>query len=229
MPFYAKRDYGMHIGVAGSYRTPKSDMATSEYNGVRYSTRTGTSINRKKYLDTDVIKDVKQDVLAGAELAGYYKGLRVQGEYINNWTYTENGNTYHFNGWYAHAGFLLFGGRQNYNSNEGEFTQPRRGKDWGDIELLIRYEYINMNSLDIYGGSAQAYTVGLNYFVNNNVKLMLNYQYNDQDRYANGKGKLLTGYDAQGVPTKDFTKMVTPNGKAGVDFHMISLRFELDF
>ena len=47
MPFYQDSNKGLHIGLAGSYRTPKSDMAPSEFGGVRYSTRTATSINRK--------------------------------------------------------------------------------------------------------------------------------------------------------------------------------------
>ncbi|MDD2595656.1 MAG: porin [Bacteroidales bacterium] len=235
MPFASNPNYGLHFGAAASYRTPKSDMATSEYGGVRYSTRNSTSINRKKYLDTDVIKDVNHDLLYGAEFAGFYKGLRFQGEYIGNNTYlntvpgASDKTVYKFNGWYAYAGWLIFGGQYQYNTSEGEFTQPRRGKSWGDIELLARYDYINLNSGNIYGGSAQAYTIGLNYYINNNFKVMVNYQYNDNDRYANGKGKLYTGYDASGKPTKDYTKIVTEKGMAGVDYSMLSIRFEIDF
>lgn len=231
MPFASKPEYGLHIGAAVSYRTPKSDMSTGDYGGVRYSTRNGTSINRKKYLDTDVIGNVDHDFLYGAELAGYYKGFRMQSEYIGNNTYVNNDakTIYKFNGWYAQAGFLLFGGRQQYNTNEGEFTQVIRGRKWGDIELLFRYDYIDLNSGNIYGGSAQAYTAGVTYYINNNVKLMVNYQYNDNDRYANGKGKLYTGYDADGKPIKDYTKIVTAKGKAGVDYNMLSMRIEIDF
>ena len=72
MPFYQDSNKGLHIGLAGSYRTPKVDMAPSEYGGVRYSTRTATSINRRKYLDTDVIRDVHHDLLSGAEQAAYF-------------------------------------------------------------------------------------------------------------------------------------------------------------
>lgn len=229
MPFYKSNVYGLHFGASASYRTPKADMATSEFGGVRYSTRNSTSINRKKYLDTDVITDVNHDLLYGAEFAGYYKGMRFQSEYIGNNTYLNDNTIYNFNGWYAHVGFLLFGGQNQYNIDDGEFTQPKRGRSWGDIEVLARYEYINLNSGNIYGGSAQAYTFGINYYVNNNVKFMINYQYNDNDRYANGKGKLKTGYDAEGNATKDYTKIVTPDGKAGVDYSMLSVRFEIDF
>ena len=81
----------------------------------------------------------------------------------------------------------------------------------------------------MFGGSAEAYTVGLNWWVNNNVKVQLNYQYNNNDRYANGKDKLYVGLDAAGKPTRDYTKVVTESGKAGVDYSMLAVRFEIDF
>jgi phosphate-selective porin OprO/OprP len=127
MPFYEDTHKGLHIGLAGSYRLPKSDMATSEFGGVRYSTRTATSINRKKYLDTDVIGDVHHDLLYGAELAGYFGGLRMQGEYIGNITclktrWLRSGETSRLNLEDGTAGRLsLFGGQQRYNTHDGNY------------------------------------------------------------------------------------------------------------
>jgi phosphate-selective porin OprO/OprP len=83
--------------------------------------------------------------------------------------------------------------------------------------------------MNVFGGSAEAYTVGLNWWVNNNVKMQLNYQFNNNDRYANGKNKLNVGLDASGNPTKDYAKVVAADGKAGVDYHMLAVRFEIDF
>lgn len=235
MPFYDKQNYGLHFGAAASYRLPKSDVDPADYNGSRYSTRNATSINRKKYLDTDVIDGTDHDVLYGIEFAGFRKGFRFQSEYIGNDTYIKesstlaNKETKHFNGWYAQAGILLFGGKQQYNVQDGEFTQPTRGKSWGDIELVGRYDYLNLNSNGIFGGSGENYTFGINYYINHSVKMMLNYMYSNNDRYANGKGKLYVGYDIDGNRTKDPTKVADASGKAGVDFHMLGIRFEIDF
>ena len=105
------------------------------------------------------------------------------------------------------------------------------GKKWGDVELCARYEFVDLNApeMNVFGGSAEAYTVGLNWWVNNNVKMQLNYQFNNNDRYANGKNKLNVGLDASGNPTKDYAKVVAADGKAGVDYHMLAVRFEIDF
>ena len=61
------------------------------------------------------------------------------------------------------------------------------------------------------------------------MKFALNYQYSNDDRYANGKGKLLIGHDAAGVPTTDYTKAVEAKGKGGIDYHMLGIRCEIDF
>ena len=124
---------------------------------------------------------------------------------------------------------MLFGGKQRFNTAEGEFTQPSRGRKWGDLELAVRYDYLNLNNKDIYGGAGENFTIGLNYYVNNSVKIVLNYQYSNNDRYANGKGKLISGHDAAGNLTNDYTKVVDPKGKGGINYHMLGLRAEINF
>lgn len=231
MPFFKDTNKGLHFGVAGSYRTPKTD--TELRNSLRYSSRSLSSINRKKYMDTDLIGNVKYTTLTGLELAGYLKNLRFQSEYILSNVHSKNDVPVEkFNGFYAIGSWLIFGGKYNYNTSEGEFTQVTRGKKWGDVELALRYDYLNLNSRgqgSILGGAGEGYTVGVNFYANNNVKLMLNYAYLNHDRYANGKGKLFVGHDAAGTLTTNPKSVVEKNGKAGDDFHMIAIRFEVDF
>ena len=234
MPGFDQPDWGLHIAGAFSYRQPKTDdeaAATKGTPSARFSTRNSNSINRKKYIDTDEIGDLKHNLLYTGEFAGYWKGLRWEGAYMaNDVVRLNNQPNMHLWGWYAQAGWLLFGGRQRYDSNGAKFTRPSRGKDWGDIELCARYEYINFNDPAIVAGGAQAFAFGINYYVNDHFKVVLNYQFNDNDRYANGKGnKFNVGKDAAGKPTKDYTKVVAANGKAGVDYSMLALRLELDF
>ncbi len=139
--------------------------------------------------------------------------------------------TVNLDGFYIQAGYLLFGGRYNYNRADGEFTRLTRGKDYGELEVAVRYDYVNANDFDanIYGGSAEGYSLGLNYYVNPNVKFMMNYVYNNHDRYANGKGKLFVGTDADGNLTKDPFEVTEPDGQGGEDFGMVSFRIEIDF
>lgn len=229
-PFGDKSDYGLHIAYAHSYRQPKTDVAPGEYGFARYSTRSLSYINRKKYLDTDVIPDLNYQTLGNIELAGFYKGWGLQSEFMDNWTYRNNNQSkLHFNGFYVQSTCLLFGGKQFYNKAEGEFSQPYRGKKWGDIELAVRYDYLDLNDKTIYGGSAEGYTAGINFYAAQNVKIQLNYSHLNHDRYASGKGKLYTGYDVAGDLTKDPTKVSDAKGSAGEDYNQVGIRCEINF
>lgn len=230
MPFYDDVTKGLHLGVNASYRTPKTDAESP--GTVRYSTRSLTSINRKKYMDTDLIANVDHTLLSGFELAGYYKNFRLQGEYLmTSVTQKDDLGTENFDGFYVFGSWLLFGGQYNYNTREAEFTQVARGRSWGDVELALRYDYLNLNSgFDrIMGGAGDGITLGLNFYANNNVKFMINYAYLNHDRYASGKGKLYVGHDASGELTRDPTAVVEAEGKAGEKYSMISVRFEVAF
>ena len=144
-------------------------------------------------------------------------------------------------GWYVQAGYMLFGGKQNYDAGGAKYTRVKRGQDWGDIELCARIDHINLNIASEYmGGSATGYTLGLNFYPSENVKFVINYQFNDQDIYANGKGAqdgtdktaknpYSTGYDAAGNVTKFPSEIAADSKSKGVDYHMIACRFQVAF
>ena len=234
-------DYGIHIGGAVMYDTPKTSDEMGVYGGTRFSCRNATNISRKKYIDTDDIKNTKYNLIATAELAGHCQGLRIESAWLSDWTYMDPEKVvldrpYHFQGWYVEGGYLLFGGKQSYDSGSAKFNRVRNGRSWGDVELGLKYEYLNMNDYEnrladqaIFGGSAELYGAALNFYLGKNTKIALNYQYVNNDRYANGKGKLYVGLDADGKPTKDYTQVHMEDGKAGVDYHMLLARFQVAF
>ncbi|UMB52646.1 porin [Lutibacter sp. A64] len=218
----------LHLGVAATHRTPKTYWEGGAY---RLSTRSHSVVNRKKFLDTDDISGVDNVFGYTFELAGKYKGVMFQGEYKEHNVNMIDGIDASFKGYYAQAAYLLLGGKHNYNTKEGEFTRITPGSDKGDIELALRYDFIDLNDFDasIYGGSAEGYSAGLNYYVNPNVKVALNYVYHNHDRFANGKGKLYVGHDASGNPTKDWSLVTEAEGDAGDDYGQVSLRLEVNF
>ena len=248
-PLHKMKDASLHIGAAVSYRNPKTSSAEDGiYNCIRYSTRNTTGVNRKKFLDTDAIKYLDHELAYTFELAGHYKGLRWEGAYIARKPYVDtqkyidlNGEDPAFKqawGWYAQAGYLLFGGKQNYDAGGAKYTRVNAGKEWGDIELCARVEYLNLNiSKYCMGGSAYAYSLGLNFHVTRNVKFVINYQYNDNDIFANGKGKqngkdqgkFYTGYNAEGKPTDYPGDILNGGSGKGIDYHMIACRFQVAF
>ncbi|MDX5586173.1 MAG: porin [Aureibaculum sp.] len=222
------QDKLLHLGVSATHRTPKTYWEDGAY---RISTRSHSAVNRKKYLDTDDIAGVDNVFGYTLEFAAKYNNLMFQGEYKEHNVNVIEGVDASFDGFYVQGAYLLFGGNHNYNKNEGEFTRITPGSEKGDLEVALRYDFIDLNDFDagIYGGSADGYTLGLNYYVNPNVKFMANYTYHNHDRFANGKGKLFVGTDADGNLTKDWSEVTEAEGEAGDDFGQFSVRIEVNF
>jgi len=247
MPWGSELYKGLHIGYNASYRGARktdddrdgADAIGRGYQGNYFSTRNATAINRIKFLSIEYY-GVKHDILQGFELAGYKDGFRFQGEYIMNHSImdedyarpTTNMETKFFHGFYVQGSYLLFGGKQRYDVTQSEFTQPSRGRTWGDIELMFRYDFMNLNSeklragSELMGGSGENYALGVVFHVNNNVKMMLNAQYARNDKYAGNKGRAMIGRDEFGeytaLPSKAYSDF-------GVRFNVIQARIEIDF
>ena len=248
-PLHKMDNGSLHIGAAVSYREPKVS-STDGYNAIRYSTRNSTSINRKKFLDTDAIQGLDHELLWTVELAGHYESLRYEAAYISRQAFVDleknekGADLRAASGWYVQAGYMLFGGKQKYDAGGAKYTRCTRGKDWGDLELAARIDQINLNLNKYYmGGSAIQYALGINYYPIENVKFMINYQFADNDVFANGKGEqdgtdktakkpYRTGYDANGETYAfpfDIRDGVNGAKGKGIDFHMISCRFQVAF
>ena len=255
MPWGAKPYHGLHLGYNGSFRDARkvddnledlNAITTRGYGGDYYSTRNSTAVNRTKFIRTEFY-GVKHDWLHGFELAGYKDGFRFQGEYMMNYTVMDedlkysnwyrsgaetNMETKMFNGFYIQACYLLFGGKNRYDVTQSEFTQPTRGKSWGDIEVMARFDYINLNSEDLRkgsglrGGAGQNIALGVVYHINNNVKFMVNYQYSQNDIYAGNRGRAAIGKDVNGDYT---TNPLDAVSDIGIRFNTLQARIEIAF
>ncbi len=228
MPIAANQTRGFHVGASGSYRTPKTSTAVSD--AVRYSAYSLSYITKLRFLDTGPVTSVSYDWLTGAELAGFYEGFRFQSEYMQNRTSRTDGHTSEtFNGYYAQAGYLLFGGQQKYATSRGAFVAPKPGRSWGDVELALRYDRLDLNGTAVKGGSSEGWTVGVNYYATRYVKFQLNYSYISQDKYANAMGLAYVGYDSAGELTRKPAEVDESKGKASNAYGILGVRFQVSF
>jgi phosphate-selective porin OprO/OprP len=146
---------------------------------------------------TNAIQNVSHAQAYNAEAAGNVGPLFVQGEYY--WIDVERrafaqpasntitGPTLHFNGGYIEAGWTLTGETRTYNAAAGAYNgivpaHPWSWKtsDWGAWEIAGRYSVIDLNDRlgfpdGAAGGKQTIYTAGLNWYVNRNVRFMLDY------------------------------------------------------
>lgn len=227
MPQSDDKLMGFHLGVAASYRTPKTSAGTKSPNTSRFSSNSLSRINKIKFLDTGPITSVSHDWLAGVELAGFYKAFRMQGEFVmNNTNRMEGLATERFSGGYIQVGYLLFGGQQRYSTSRAAFSEPSFGRGWGDVEVAARFDRIDLNGNIIKGGMSNNWTVGATYYVTRNLKLQLNYSYVTHDKYANAYGSAAVGVMENGQVAYKPEEVV---GKGGNDYSQLGVRVQLNF
>ena len=112
-----------------------------------------------------------------------------------------------FSGWYVEGSWVLTGEPKSYtvtstNNEVGGFGAPRvaspfsfDGDSWGAWELTARYSDTNLNwnattaatattQAGINGGDERIILIGLNWFLNNNVKLQVNDMITKVDKFS---------------------------------------------
>ena len=169
----------LHLGAAVSRRTPDAAAVTSAEQ-LRIRARPETYINKARFLSTGRILSVDNEVLYNGELAGVYGPFSLQAEYTHADVHRLHSlPTASFWGGYAYVSYFLTGESRRYLPSDGEFDRvyPRSSK--GAWEIAARVSTMdlddNATGVNILGGKGTNYTLGLNWYVNPNFRLMVDY------------------------------------------------------
>ena len=163
----------LHFGTWGSLENANQGSAdlsaVANYAGRRgpvqtIATTTGASRN--------------QVTSYGLEAAGAFGPLFFQGEYVNATFGQPLGRDQDVVTWYLQGSWLINGGHRGYKSATGVFTAPRV-TDKGLWELAARYDTIE--NRDIANRRATYVILGVNYYVNANLRFMFNYTLGDNE------------------------------------------------
>jgi phosphate-selective porin OprO/OprP len=128
--------------------------------------------------------------LFGAEVAWVHGPFSVQGEYIG--ACVEQGiddlGDYCFGGGYINASWFMTGESRPYDTQRGVFTRVIPHKNWcepggwGAWELAARYSCVDLldegGALLDEGGRMQSFTLGLNWYLNPNMRVAWNWIHN---------------------------------------------------
>jgi phosphate-selective porin OprO/OprP len=182
-----------HIGLLGRYQSMNNHR-----NGVPVAQRNlfGTTPeavarNTTMLLNTGDVRARSYNLVAidalgmwgPVTLAGEYHHTNVQRLPVLNPNPTvpgtveflpQNGNV-KFHGWHVQAGYMITGESREYDFNRGTLHNPTPCCEYGAWEIAARYSELNLINKEIYGGSEHNLTVGVNWFINENVKLAANY------------------------------------------------------
>jgi phosphate-selective porin OprO/OprP len=165
----ARKRRVIHFGGAIEVRD------TRDKSLYRISSRPGSSQVRS-LLRTGGIADVDTAVTFGLEGAAIYGPFTLQGEYMRTALQRSGGNKdLAFDGGYVQASVVLTGERRRYSRSSAVIGGVKPRSAWGAVEVGLRFSTLDLNDDAVRGGSADSWTVGVNWYLRENVRLMLNY------------------------------------------------------
>ena len=133
-------------------------------------------------LNSGTLVNVNSARVLSGEAAVQVGSFMAQGEYFDYAVQRNGLGDLSFNGGYGQASYVLTGEKHKYSSSAGAFggINPVRPVNFGtgDLgawELAVRYSYANLNDANIRGGELKSSTVGLNWYVNQNMRFMFNW------------------------------------------------------
>jgi len=192
---YAKRFDGGLIHVGGSAFKRENDEGDLEK---RYRQRPPLHLSPNRYIDTGII-NAESDTFMGLELVGILGPFNAQAEW--GWMTTNapdgGGQDATFNGGYASVSYFLTGETRGYKKgmiDQAQVKNPVFAGGSGAWQIAARYDVTDLNDLEagINGGKQTTYQSGVNWHLNNFVRIQANYSISDIDGGLNDGQRINT-------------------------------------
>jgi phosphate-selective porin OprO/OprP len=235
-------DFNLHLGASATRVFSPADQgsAATPRRPLRFRDRPEIRLDSVRLIDTGAI-DAAHAAAYGLEFGANYRNFYVQGE--NFWFDVDRRDGSledpSFGGYYLQGSWLITGEQRRYNAASGSFQNPRpkspfaRDGGWGAFELAARFSHtdLNFNEGDlgtapvagaIRGGEQDVLALGLNWYLNPNIKVLFNYLMIDVDR-LNPAGPGNTSPFGAGVATPPVGVQI------GQDLDVYALRTQFSF
>lgn len=183
---------GIHVGAGSSWRNRQDDeqiRTRPEAHLLDYIIDSGSGTTN----DGGIYYNASSALVKGP--------FSIQGEYtganIRNWSASANEDDVHIFGYYVEGSYFLTGEHRPYREDRGSFTRVRPFENWdgksfkGAWQVAARYSYISFDDGNFVnavtgneGAKSHGITLGLNYYLNPNTRIMVNVlrnRYEDDD------------------------------------------------
>ena len=172
----------LSLGAAYQSRSMEGDS-------IKFNQGAESKYVNKKYVSV-TIKGVDSVSKANIEALYINNEYSLQAEYTHSFVDALNERTsmqnYNFYAYYLQASYFLVGVGKRYKFKTATLGKIKPKRE-GAVELAMRYSYINLNDTTQdkkeEGGTQNDYTFALNWYVNREMKVMLNYIIAEPDVY----------------------------------------------
>jgi len=196
-------DYNLHVGASGTYVITPADQGAgaAPRHPLRFRERPEIRVDSVRLIDTGSI-DADNASVYGVEFGGNWKNFYLQGEHF--WFDVTRALPAtlpdpDFAGYYLQGSWIFSGESRRYNATTGSFQNPRpmvpfsSAGGFGAWELAARYSRMDLDFMEglqgtsasaasVRGGDQAVVTLGVNWYPNPNIKVMMNYMLIEVDR-----------------------------------------------
>lgn len=206
---FSSTDWQTHFGVNAQYVMQPNDTGVAN-NGNRYPIqlrdRPELRLDGTRLVDTGGI-DSRHVTVLGAEAGVTVQNVMLEAEYFSYQldrrvlsSVALKPSDPDFSGWYIQGAWVLTGESRAYNPAEARFDAPKLNYNfnpaagtWGAVELVGRYSDLDLNYNDpgtgkanlfdtVRGGEQKISTIGVNWYLNPDIRFMLDVQHVDVNR-----------------------------------------------
>jgi phosphate-selective porin OprO/OprP len=204
---FSSTDWQAHLGLNAQYVFHPNDagLGTNPRYPVQLRDRPELRLDATRLIDTGGI-DTRHVSVVGAEAGATVQNFMIEGEAFRynidrRLAASQVGfSNPKFSGWYIQGAWVLTGEPRPYNPAEARFDAPKMNYNFnpeagtiGAVELVARYSDLDLNFhggaagtasvLDaIRGGEQKISTLGVNWYLNPDIRMMLDYQHVDISR-----------------------------------------------
>jgi len=170
----------LHLGLGYSYQI--RDEGETE---LRFRTRPEFHITDVRLVDTGTF-DADSVNLFNPELALVWGPLSIQGEYFYASVDSTEADDPSFQGAYLYTSWFITGEHRPYSRSSGKFSRVKPkdnfiGGGSGAWEIAARWSWIDLTDSNVEGGEQNDLSLGVNWYLTPNNRLMFNYVYADVD------------------------------------------------
>jgi phosphate-selective porin OprO/OprP len=201
LPWYEADDGNLlHVGLSYSHQFRNDDS-------LRYRQRPEAHLSPVRFNDTSLtrlvfdadgnsmvqVSDIDTDGvdLLNPEVALVFGPFSIQAEYMHSFVNASSGSNPDFYGVYAFASYFITGEHRSYKVQEAAFDRIKPKQNFfdgeggaGAWEVALRYSRLDLEDAGVRGGKSDDITLGVNWYLNPNVRVMFNYVWADLENHG---------------------------------------------
>lgn len=189
----------LHLGASALFVNNNEAIQETRYRARPNTKASGRTIDTGKF-DAESLQHY------GAEIAYQRRNFLLQAEYVTGMADQVDEPEVTVDSYYLQAIYTLTGEVWKYSGKKGKFKTVKPDNaisagGYGAWELALRVDQANFDDVeaDIYGGKKTDYVLGVNWYLENNLKAQFNYVHTTADYkkpYEDINGNMMYDQDA---------------------------------